>query len=106
MEHSLQLTNLYKKTKIQILSVLIVLVKDLLFRLDIIRICENGCKIKTKENIDLVKLSETMRMQNAMGVFSHAVVIARGDLDKDNELCLTTTCTSKDKHIEEVWRMM
>ncbi len=40
MEHSLQLTNLYKKTKIQILFVLIVLVKDLLFRLDIIRICE------------------------------------------------------------------
>lgn len=58
-------------------------------------------KLKQKENIDLVKLSESMRMQNAMGVFSHAVVIARGDLDKDNELCLTTTCTSKDKHIEE-----
>ena len=62
---------------------------------------KTAAKIKQKQNVELVKLTDGMRMQNAMGIFSRAVIIARGDYDKDGQLCITTTCTPKDKHIEE-----
>lgn len=62
---------------------------------------KTAAKIKQKQNVELVKLTDGMRMQNAMGIFSRAVIIARGDYDKDGQLCITTTCTSKDKLIEE-----
>ncbi len=53
-----------------------------------------------KKSIDVIKLNEEMRTQNAMAYFKKAVVISCGELDDAGSLCVIGTGTGKDRDIE------
>lgn len=54
-----------------------------------------------KTPLDIVKLEENMRVQNAMSFYKKAVVIASGDIDKDGSLYILGSGTSKDVIVDE-----
>ena len=50
-----------------------------------------------KHSIDSVKMDEGMRVQTPMSYFRKAITICSGDLDKDGQLVVKNTMTSKDR---------
>ena len=53
-----------------------------------------------KKQIELVKLDDQMRLQNAMSHYKKAVVISSGELDKNGSLVVNGTGTGKDCEID------
>ena len=54
----------------------------------------------TDKHIAAVKLTEEMRLQNAMSYFKKAVVISAGELDSDGNLVVEGTGTGRDKEVD------
>lgn len=59
------------------------------------------CYPDKKTQIEVVKLEQNMRLQNAMSFYKKAVVIASGDVDKDGSLFVLGSGTNKDVEVDE-----
>ena len=53
-----------------------------------------------KKQMELIKLDDQMRLQNAMSYYKKAVVISSGELDKNGALVVNGTGTGKDREID------